>query len=284
MRRSTGPGTGLACALMSALLPALLLTGCGGKTPSAANPQPSASATLLSSVGVESHSAPATEGTSQPSPSRSNGNGGKSAIHVGGPSLGSNDSGVWNNWGYVGRSTATGYVPVGHTGPTQGAPMYLHSSTVHSAKVVSVKVSPAGSPFHIVDDHCTGTTVGASANDDTTGITTCQVDLNFKPTRPAPIHRDFPAQGYFTAGLVFTSELPCTTRAAPVCNQIPHSVTVSVAHPQTVTWQSVAQLWGSTGCPLPSTSVQLDGCPVLTPLPPPSEPTPTPLPTPSPTP
>ncbi|SDJ10511.1 hypothetical protein SAMN05444157_1760 [Frankineae bacterium MT45] len=287
-------GRSVGRALTRGLIPALALftvlslSSCGGKTPSAAQAQ--GSATLLASdgsgnpsstasgVAVESHSAPATEGTSQPTSTGSGGNRGTAAIHVGGPSLGGNDSGVWNNWGYVGRVNATGYVPVGHTGPTQGTAMYLHSSTLHSAKVVSVKVSPAGSPFHIVHDHCTGTTVGASASTDTTGIATCQIDINFKPTHPAPIHHDFPAQGYFTAALVFTTELPCTNRAAPVCNQIPHNVTVSATHPQTVTWQSAAQVWGSTGCPLPSATVQLDGCPTLTPTPSPTDVPPSPTP------
>ena len=164
---------------------------------------------------------------------------------------------------------------VGQTAEPEGGLVFIHSDTVTKGTITHVGIT---APFVLVTDHCTGAEVGGVGHldspEDADGVRSCQLQMTFRPTAPAPIHADYPDQGYFQGALTFTVQATCTDRTAPTCSQVPASTVVDASHPALIEWQTSVDLYGSTSCPKPTSSSQPNGCPEETP-PPSGSPTPT---------
>lgn len=228
--------------------------------------------TAPATTGYEPYSTPPVEGSSIPggptSPAQSGGRSSSAraaapAIHVGGPTLGTNGTGVWNNWGCDCQASEGRVTPVGRSLAITTT-FYLVSPSVRSAKIVSVGITPTGGPFHVSSDGCTGQTIaGAPDPGAVLSLKGCDLTITFAPVNEAPAQPGY-VQGFFVGHLNFAAQESCTNRADEVCKQIPAARPVDAAHPVTVSWQRIDDpalaLYGSTQCPPPG-SGGVDGCP-----------------------
>jgi hypothetical protein len=256
---------------------AMVLSSCGGSgsgpssigaTASTQSTAPSGTATANTSstspASTESYSAPATEGPSSPvRTTRGSAGHGRSTYGVNGPSLG-NDSGVWNNWGYMNRASDGGVTPAGQVAVKRNVSVFLYSDDIRSALVTDLTVTPKEGPFRILDQQCSGRTIDAvvpGSSDVAAATRKCVVTVAFAPRRPAPAHADSPYQGYYHGQLVFTVQTQCGSRTGQVCAQIPSAVPVDPAHVRVVTWTTADDLWGATQCPLANPEqISVNGC------------------------